>query len=111
MPKQSKLEQFFDLQLRSRVASGRFPEYSAEYRFHPVRKWRFDFAWPKLKIAVEIDGGTWASGRHTRGGGYEKDCEKLNAAALLGWFVFRFTGAMVDDGRALTTIENAIAPF
>ena len=68
-----------------------------EYRFHPVRRWRFDFAFPEHKVAVEIEGGTFGKckSRHTTGTGYEKDCEKYNAAILNGWRVFRFTGRMI----------------
>ena len=66
-----------------------------EYRFHPVRRWRFDFAFPEHKVAVEIEGGTFAKSRHTTGTGYEKDCEKYNSAILNGWRVFRFTGKMI----------------
>ena len=84
------------------------PEPEREYRFHPPRRWRFDFAFLGLGIAVEVDGGVYSGGRHTRGSGFEKDCEKLNQAALLGWRVLRFTGAMVNDGRAVATIEKAV---
>jgi len=111
MPKQSKLEQFFDLQLRSRVEAGRFPEYETEFRFHPTRRWRFDFCWPALKIAVEVEGGTWQKSRHTTGRGFEADCEKYNAGAILGWFVLRVTGDMVNSGVALQTVEDMIPPF
>jgi hypothetical protein len=63
------------------------PEF--EYRFHPERKWRFDLAWPAAKVALEIDGAVWSGGRHTRGSGWLKDTEKLNAAACLGWRMLR----------------------
>lgn len=72
-----------------------------------VAWYRFDFAWPDELLAVEVEGATHARGRHTRGSGYEKDCQKYNTAALEGWTVLRFTGAMVKDGRALQTIEDA----
>jgi very-short-patch-repair endonuclease len=68
----------------------------AEYRFSEARRWRFDWAWPERKIAVEEDGGVWVQGRHTRGAGYLKDMEKLNAAAELGYRVFRFQTGKVD---------------
>lgn len=86
----------------------RLPDPEREYRFHPVRKWRFDFAWPGKMIAVEVDGGTWSGGRHTRGAGFEKDCEKVNTAVLMGWRVFRFTTGMVDRGEALQVITRAL---
>ena len=71
--------------------------FEREHVFNPTRKWRFDFAWPAAKVAVEIDGGTWGNGRHSRGAGYAADCEKLNNAAMLGWCVIRLTPAMIED--------------
>lgn len=62
-----------------------------EYKFHPTRKWRFDFAIPEYKIAIEIDGGVWNYGRHNRAQGYLADMKKFNAAASLGWIVLKFT--------------------
>lgn len=66
-----------------------------EYRFAPPRRFRFDFADPVTLIAVEIEGGNWTGGRHTRGSGFEMDCKKYNLAALRGWKVFRFTSGML----------------
>jgi hypothetical protein len=68
-----------------------------EYKFHPIRKWRFDLAWPERRVAVELDGGTWSGGRHTRGSGYQKDCEKLNTAVRGGWRVLRYTQTDLRD--------------
>lgn len=79
-----------------------------EYKFHPNRRWRFDFAWPELRIALEIEGGTRINGRHNRHAGYQADCEKYNEAQLLGWIVLRVTSEMVNDGRALRLIERAL---
>ena len=79
-----------------------------EYRFHDTRRWRFDFAWPEYRLAVEVEGGQWVNGRHQRSKGYEGDCEKYNEAALDGWKVLRFTGDMVKDGRALATLISAL---
>lgn len=64
-------------------------ETEAEFRFYPSRMWRFDYAIPDLKIAIEIDGGVWTYGRHNRASSYIKDAEKLNTAASLGWLVLR----------------------
>jgi len=66
-----------------------------EWKFHPVRRWRFDFADPTILLAIEIDGGTWVQGRHNTGAGYAKDAEKYNEAIRLGWAVLRFTPQMV----------------
>ena len=81
------------------------PEPNTEYRFAPPRRWRFDYVWLGYKVAMEVDGGGWINGRHSRGSGIEKDAEKLNAAAALGYRVLRATPAMVKDGRALAAIE------
>ena len=55
------------------------------------RKWRFDFAWPDHKLALEVEGGIWTRGAHGRGTGIKRDIEKYNTAALLGWMVLRVT--------------------
>ncbi len=62
----------------------------SEFKFHPDRRWRADFAIPSEKLLIEIDGGVWSGGRHTRGAGFIGDCEKLNAAAVLGYRVLRY---------------------
>ena len=79
-----------------------------EWKFHPERKWRFDLAWVSKKVAVEVHGGTWTGGRHTRGTGFEKDREKMNEAALLGWLVLEVTGDQIRSGQALGWIEKAL---
>jgi len=107
-PRQSSSagEETLALHLRS-VKS---PPFVREFKFHPVRRWRFDFAFPEQMVAVEVEGGAWNGGRHTRGSGFTADCEKYNAAALLGWRVFRFTVKQVESGEAIKTLEVALAP-
>ena len=58
-----------------------------ELKFHPVRRWRFDLAWPDQKVALEVQGGNFSNGRHTRGAALLKEWEKLNTAACMGWRV------------------------
>ena len=82
------------------------PEPEREYRFHSRRRWRLDLAYPALRIGIEIEGGTWARGRHTRGQGYADDCEKYNAAVLLGWRVLRYTPAQL--GQAVDDVRRAV---
>lgn len=67
-----------------------------EHRFHPKRRWRLDVAWPDHKVGIEIMGGVYTMGRHTRGSGYEGDCYKLNAATTEGWRVLLYTYGMLD---------------
>lgn len=96
--------------LATLILWAKLPAPEWQYKFAEDRQWRFDAAWPGRRIAVEVDGGTWTGGRHTTGTGFERDLEKLNAAALAGWRVFRFTTAMVGvrDGRALAVLERAL---
>lgn len=62
-----------------------------EYKFHPVRKWRFDFCIPDLRIAFEYEGIMGDKSRHTNMKGFTNDTSKYNSAQLLGWKVFRYT--------------------
>jgi len=94
----SVLEDELGFQLK---AVGLEPE--REYRFCE-RRWRLDFAFPAVKVGVEIQGGIYSHGRHVRGAGYEHDMEKANCAVLLGWKVLQFSPAMVRDGRAVAVI-------
>ncbi len=73
-----------------------------EHKFHPKRKWRFDYAIPEHKIALEVEGGVWTGGRHIRAQGFLGDMEKYNTATLMGWRVFRTTP---DDLYKMATIN------
>lgn len=81
----------------------RLPEPVREYRFASPRRWRFDAAWPACGLALEVEGGLWARGRHNRASGYVADMEKYNRAAFDDWTVVRYTpeqvvaGAWVED--------------
>tara|TARA_R100001086_G_scaffold192604_2_gene109841 strand:- start:1266 stop:1586 length:321 start_codon:yes stop_codon:yes gene_type:complete len=81
------------------------PEPVAEFRFAAPRRWRFDWAWPEDMLALEIDGGVWTRGRHTRGAGFLRDIEKLNTAAINGWSVLRTTPDKVQT-QGLSDIER-----
>lgn len=83
-----------------------FPAFEREYRFDEVRRWRFDFAWPGHKVAVEVEGLLHGDqvGRHQRAAGFEADLLKYEAAMLAGWSVYRCSPSMVYSGAALKTI-------
>ena len=84
-------------------------KFSKEYYFAKQMKsktgrprmWRFDYViLPlELKIAIEVDGGNYSFGRHTRGAGFEGDCQKFNAAVNLGWRVFHYTPNMLRQSQ------------
>lgn len=100
----SNLEILFYNQLKDE----QLPAPHHEYSFASNRKWRFDFAWPDKMLAVEIEGGTWTQGRHSRPKGFADDCQKYNHAALLGWRVLRYTADMVRKGDAVDQVRIAL---
>lgn len=86
------------IMLAAAIAEVRMPD--AEHRFHPERKWRFDFAWPEAKLAIEVNGGG-SRGRHNTVMGATRDAEKLNAAQTLGWAVLQYTVVSVKNAEAI----------
>lgn len=78
------------------------PPYRTEFQFHPVRRWRFDYAWPEHRVALEIDGGSGAWGRHSRPEGMRGDHEKVNTATTMGWRVFR---VLAGEETRVTTLR------
>ena len=71
-----------------------------EHRFHPERKWRFDFAWPQIRLAIEVNGGG-SRGRHNTITGATEDAQKVNAAQLMGWRVLIYTAKSVLDVKQI----------
>lgn len=98
MKKRSSLELAFESYWQQ--LANDLPAYTSEYVFAPPRRWRFDYCWPDRKIALELEGGSWVGGRHTRGSGFEADAEKYNAAALGHWLVLRYTTTMLKNDPA-----------
>jgi very-short-patch-repair endonuclease len=98
----SAIEELFALHIRG----AKMQPAKREHVFAAPRKWRLDFAWPEEKIAVEVEGGTWTNGRHSRGTGFAADCEKYARAAILGWTVLRVTSDHVRTGQAIQWLEE-----
>lgn len=80
-----------------------------ELQFYPKRRWRFDYAIPDCKIAIEVEGGAWTGGRHTRGAGFVSDMEKYNTGTLLGWRIFRVTPENLLKTETLEMLKQAIS--
>lgn len=76
-----------------------------EYRFHPTRKWRFDYCWVAQKVALEEQGGLFIGGRHSRGAALLGEHEKLNAAAVLGYRVTFSTPQTIQSREMLDTLK------
>ncbi len=72
-------------------------KHEREYKFLHDRRFRFDIALPKNKIAVEFEGGVFTGGRHTRGKGYANDAKKYNLAVMHGWKLLRYTTADTNE--------------
>jgi very-short-patch-repair endonuclease len=90
--------------LANRIQIAGLPEPVREYRFARPRLFRADFAWPELGVLAEVEGGIWTGGRHTRGVGFQNDCQKQNIATVLGFRVVRFTEAMIESGEAIDVL-------
>ena len=84
------------------------PHPHREYRFEPSRRWRADYCWPERGIILEVEGGVWTRGRHTRGSGFLLDIEKYNHAATLGYRVVRVTPSTLCTEATLDMIEQLV---
>jgi very-short-patch-repair endonuclease len=86
------------------------PQPEREHRFHPIRRWRFDFAYVAQKLAIEVQGGSFVKGGHNRAGHQASDCEKFNEAQLLGWRVLQFNTVQMKEPQSVReTVERALA--
>lgn len=97
----------------------RVPEPVGEYRFHKERKWRFDYAWPAYKVALEVEGGVFGftdpkTGQRRTGGahgsitGIKRDMEKYNYAGAMGWIVIRCLPTTLLKLETLTFVIAAL---
>ena len=68
------------------------------------RGFAFDFAWPAIKVALEVVGGAHAAGRAK----VKADVERSGLAASLGWRVVTVTPEQVATGAALALIRGAL---
>jgi very-short-patch-repair endonuclease len=91
------------LQIQCKALKLPIPE--TEHRFC-TRRWRFDYAFIKAKLAVEIEGGIFIRGRHSRGKGMLADMDKYNSATIYGWSILRFVPDQVEKGTAALTIKQ-----
>jgi len=82
--------------------------FEPEFRFCE-RRWRFDFAHVGSKTAIEIEGGIFSRGRHTRGVGFLNDMEKYNKAVELGWVVLRYTPQQMDEFATWEQIKKVVS--
>lgn len=79
-----------------------------EYRFSPERQWRADYCWPSYCLILEVEGGVWGQGRHTRGSGFMKDMDKYNEMAVLGFKLIRTTPSLISKRATIELIKRAM---
>jgi hypothetical protein len=79
-----------------------------EYKFHPVRRWRFDLCWLPQRLALEVQGGIFVRGRHSRGAALLKEWDKLNTAAGMGWRLLYCQPRDLCTDAAAEYIRNAL---
>ena len=91
--------------LWNQIHLAKLPVPVREFKAITDRRFRFDFAWPDHNMLVEVQGGTWNSGSHSRGTGISRDTEKANLAVLSGWKVLAFTTDQIRDGLALRHLQ------
>ena len=101
---QSKLE----TKVARQLSMANFPAWEQQFRFHPTRRWRLDFAWPECKVAMEVNGGTFIGGRHSNGPAMHSEYEKLNAAQSDGWIVLQFDTWHVRDEEIVPAMFDAL---
>lgn len=103
--KKSSLEKAMWKQLK---AEGLGNVFVPEFRFHPVRRWRFDLASPETRLACEIQGGIFTYGAHSRPSGQLKDYEKFSEAAIMGWRIVLVSSLEIRNGQALDRLKRAL---
>ena len=113
-PKNKKKHVDYEQMLFDRIMLRNLPEPQRQYRFHPVRRWQLDFAWPDKKVACEVQGGIWMQTRTGRGKGHahpkrvEEDCEKFCHLAMAGWLVLPVIPRWIRDWTAIEWLESVL---
>ena len=92
----------------AQIKANSLPAPVQEFRFCDTRRWRFDYCWPDRLVALEVEGGVYVAGRHSRGKGMENDMEKYNAAAILGWRVLRYSTGQMRERRWLADLMQLL---
>jgi very-short-patch-repair endonuclease len=104
--RQAKEEKF-----RGMLRTRELRQPDREWRFHPTRKWAFDYAWPEQRLALEVEGGAFmrGGGRHNRGTGFRADCEKYSEGAVCGWRILRVLPEQLTTYFTIDLIARALA--
>lgn len=88
----------------------RLPEPIEQYQFAPPRRFKADFAWPQYRLLVEVQGGIWrrGGGAHSHPLDLERDIERTQHMALLGWWFLPVTTDEVRSGHAVEVTQRVL---
>lgn len=89
-------------------AVGVRPQTEYQFAADAGRKWAFDVAFVEQRVALEVEGGVWSEGRHTRGSGFLADMEKYNAAAVRGWRLLRCVPDDLYGAQVVQLVRDAL---
>lgn len=73
-----------------------------------ARDFRADYAWPEVRLLVELNGGIWIQGAHAHPLNIERDIIKHQYAALLGFFVLPITTDQVKNGHGIAWLQRVL---
>lgn len=110
LTKQTNNSKYED-QMAIQIKQVGLPIPERQYKWHPDRKFSADFAYPAIKLLIEIDGAIWVKGGHSSGTGITRDRIKDAEALIQGWKVLRVTSDMVKDGTAIGYLEQIFKGF
>lgn len=95
--------------LFEQIKQSGLPEPKRQWKIPEDNRFIFDFAYPDIKLVIEVDGGIWMKkGAHNTGNAIIRDCKKNNRAVLSGYALLRFTTDRIESGEALNEIEMAL---
>ena len=77
-----------------------------------VRQWRIDYYFEAngRRVALEVEGGIWTQGRHTRGSGFKRDMEKYNTLTAAGIMLLRTTPKDLLTSQTFELIKKTLLP-
>ena len=106
MSKRTEVEDRLEAQLLEAGLVG----FEREYQAIEGRRFKWDFAFVKDRLLVEVQGAVWVKGGHSTGVGITRDCEKFSIASVNKWFTIPVTTDHVKNGKALEWIKQFLTP-
>lgn len=85
-----------EVMMEQQLSAAGIKDYVTQHIPLAPRRWRLDFAWPQLKVAIEVQGMV-----HRIKGKFKRDIEKRAELMLAGWEVLEVDGESINDGMAI----------